>query len=225
MKAKSILAALATMLTLGAPATLYQYQFNNVNAPIPDGNLTGWSAFINLAGQGMAPQIAGVSVKLDITGGYNGDIYAYLSFANVLVPLLKRVGVGSSDAFGSGDSGFNVALSSTGSDVHWASAGGGQLIGNYQVDGRTIGPSSPAGDFDSASRANFGAYQNLNPNGVWTLFIADVSGGGGQSVLNSWELDITAVPEPVHAALGCFAGMFLLVSICRSERVRKLFTA
>ncbi|MGD0539111.1 MAG: PEP-CTERM sorting domain-containing protein, partial [Verrucomicrobiota bacterium] len=39
----------------------------------------------------------------------------------------------------------------------------------------------------------------------WTLFIADVSAGGGQSQLTSWGLEInvpTQVPEPGTLALG-----------------------
>lgn len=66
---------------------------------------------------------------------------------------------------------------------------------------------------------NFGSYNGLNPNGTWTLFIADLS-GGGQSQLVSWELDITAVPEPVNLALGVFAGVFLVVILAKSRRVR-----
>ena len=40
------------------------------------------------------------------------------------------------------------------------------------------------------------AFDGHDPNGTWTFFIADVSAGGGQSQLGSWELDITAIPEP-----------------------------
>ena len=67
-------------------------------------------------------------------------------------------------------------------------------------------------------------YNGLNPNGTWTLFIADLS-SGGQSTLVSWELDIAAVPEPVNVALGIFAGVFLVVTFARSQQVRKLFHA
>ena len=47
-----------------------------------------------------------------------------------------------------------------------------------------------------------------NPNRTWTLFLSDVSGGGGTSSLIRWELDITAVPEPVTMALGIFGVLF-----------------
>ena len=58
-------------------------------------------------------------------------------------------------------------------------------------------------------------------NGTWTLFLADLS-AGAQSQLVSWELDITAVPEPVNVALGIFAGVFLAVTLVSRVRVRKL---
>jgi hypothetical protein len=68
---------------------------------------------------------------------------------------------------------------------------------------------------------SFDSYNGLNPNGTWTLFIADLS-AGAQSQLVSWELDITAVPEPVNVALGIFAGVFLVVTLARSQQLRKL---
>ncbi len=50
-------------------------------------------------------------MNLNISGGYNGDLYAYLSYGGALVPLLNRVGVGSGDAFGYATAGMNVTLS------------------------------------------------------------------------------------------------------------------
>jgi hypothetical protein len=98
------------------------------------------------------------------------------------------------------------------------------LTGTWQPDGRAIDPQSSPSAFDSASRVSFGSYNGLNPNGTWTLFIADMS-AGAQSQLVSWELDITAVPEPVNVALGIFAGVFLVITLARSQQVRKLFHA
>ena len=59
----------------------------------------------------------------------------------------------------------------------------------------------------------------MNPNGTWTIFFADLS-SGETSTLNSWSLDITAVPEPVNVALGISAGVFSLVALARNRRVR-----
>src|ERR1035441_7065048 len=93
----------------------------NVNANIPDGSAVGWSG--TATASGYLPSISDVSVNLNISGGYNGDLYAYLSYGGVLVPLLNRVGVtatGGGNSFGYGDAGFNVTLSSAGAnDVHF----------------------------------------------------------------------------------------------------------
>ena len=49
-------------------------------------------------------------------------------------------------------------------------------------------------------------FYNLDPNDTWTLFLADQSPGGEDSVV-SWSLDITSVPEPVDMALVMLAGL------------------
>jgi hypothetical protein len=59
----------------------------------------------------------------------------------------------------------------------------------------------------------------MNPNGTWTLFMADLSNGGGPEQVISYELEITTVPEPVNLALGIFGAVALSVLLLR--RVRK----
>src|ERR1051325_8933224 len=129
------IAAVAFGLNLTAHAALYSFAFNSGFANlgnVPDGNLSGWSD--QRTQSGMLQQICYVDVKLNITGGYNGDLYAYISHDNVLIPLLNRVGVGTGNAFGSADSGFDVTFTASGTDIHGASAGGGQLTGTYKAD-------------------------------------------------------------------------------------------
>jgi hypothetical protein len=101
----------------------------------------------------------------------------------------------------------------------------GVVGASYAADGRNIGPLSSPGLFDSTTPTTFAAtFGGMSPNGDWTLVIADASAGGGQSTIASWSLDIiTAVPEPINVALGVFGGLFLVASLCRSERVKKLF--
>jgi hypothetical protein len=202
--------------------------YSATSGSIPDGSAVGWSA--TATASGYLPSISDVSVNLNISGGYNGDLYAYLSYGGVLVPLLNRVGVTSGNAFGYGDTGFNVTLSSAGAyDVHSYGShspsfnGNGQLTGTWQPDGRNIDPQSAPGDFVTASRVNFGSYNGMNPNGTWTLFFADLS-AGAQSQIVGWSLDITAVvPEPVNVALSILAGIFLIVTLARSRWVRNHF--
>jgi hypothetical protein len=230
MKMRLLICCFGLMLTITTQAGLITY--SAPSGSIPDGSAVGWSA--TASASGYLPSITDVTVNLRFSGGYNGDLYAYLSYGSVLVPLLNRVGVtgtGGGDAFGYGDSGFyNVTLSSgAANDVHFygnyspSINGNGQLTGTWQPDGRNIDPQSTPASFDSASRVSFGSYNGLNPNGTWTLFIADLS-AGAQSQLENWTLGITAeVPEPVNVALMVFGGAFGLVTLVRSRQLRKLF--
>jgi hypothetical protein len=225
MKTHLLICGAMGMLALSALGGIIYSPANPINATIPDGSAVGWSGTATSSGY-TRPYISDVSVTLNISGGYNGDLYAYLSYGGVLVPLLNRVGVTSGDAFGYGDTGFNVTLSSAGAyDVHSygshspSFSGTGQLTGTWQPDGRNIDPQSAPSAFDSASRVNFGSFNNMSPNGTWTLFFADLS-AGAQSQIVSWSLDITAVPEPVNVALSILAGIFLIVTLARSRWVR-----
>ena len=57
-------------------------------------------------------------------------------------------------------------------------------------------------------------------NGIWTLYLADVS-GGDVNTLNSWTLDIAAVPEPRSIVEGTLAALFLagLVGLYRFKHL------
>jgi hypothetical protein len=52
-------------------------------------------------------------------------------------------------------------------------------------------------------------FTGRNPNGDWTLFIAD-QGAGDTATLTGWTLSITAVPEPSAAMLGGMAALLVL---------------
>ena len=221
----------ALLLALSARSGIIYSPVNPVNGSIPDGSAVGWAG--TATASGYLPSITAVTVNLNISGGYNGDLYAYLSYSSgnqsVLVPLLNRVGVKSGDAFGYGDTGFSIMLSSAAAnDVH--SYGdftpsfneNGQLTGTWKPDGRAISPLSAPSAFDSASRVSFASYNGMNPNGTWTLFLADLS-SGAQSQLVNWELGITGVPEPVNVALSVFASLFLVVTGVRSKWARNRF--
>ena len=156
MKLSKILTVAALGLCLTAQATLYTYPSGIIDATIPDGNTVGWSGLLDLSSASMRPVITDVSVKLNISGGYNGDLYAYLSYGGTLVPLLNRVGVKTGDASGYGNTGFDT-LSSTDSsrkgDVHLYQSltpsynGNGQLTGIWEPDGRNARSAVRAGCF------------------------------------------------------------------------------
>ncbi len=174
---------------------------------IPDGSPIG--AFSTIAVSGAGQSLTDIKVTLDVSGGMNGDLYAYLSYGGSLVPLLNRVGVGTINGgttFGSTGSGFTVTLASSGADVHWTS--GTLSGGTYLADGRAIDPVSGAVSFNADGTRNLNTtFGGLDPNGTWTLFFADVSGGGGTATVNGWSLDITAVPEPAEWGLLSAVGL------------------
>jgi subtilisin-like proprotein convertase family protein len=220
MKFLTLLTTLILGLCASSHGALYTFTGSTPNGGVvPDGNLSGWSSSLTVSG--VSGPISDVRVNLDISGGYNGDLYAYLSYNGTLVPLLTRVGTGGGDDFGFSTSGMTVTLSDSGTiNIH--NIASPDVNGTYKPDGQTLDPGTllPGG---ISGTPTLGSFSGMTANGNWTLFFADLS-GGDQSTITGWSLDIiTAVPEPVNVALGVFAGLFLVASACRSERVKKLF--
>ena len=189
---------MATSLPAQIITTTYT---NSPGALLLDNNPTGWSTTFTVTGLGA---ITNVQVTLDITGGFNGDLYAYLvSPQGQMAILLNRVGVSDSSAYGYNNAGFNITLdSSVGADnVHGyqkfsPSYSGGQLTGTWAPDGRNLDPQSTGMLFESAgSTLALDNYFGSNPNGAWVFFIADLS-SGGQGTLQNVVLTIMTVPEP-----------------------------
>ncbi|MCX6894919.1 MAG: hypothetical protein NTZ16_05335, partial [Verrucomicrobia bacterium] len=171
-----------------------------VNQGLPDASSVGLAVSQTLSGMSTNP-ISNVDVRLNISGGYNGDLYGYLLLRSAdgstkFSVLLNRVG--RTDAAGDGDAGagFNVTLSGNVNagytNIHDAVGTDGlPTTGNYLADGRAI---SPNGDFNGVtSTAGLERFNGANANGIWTLFLADVA-TGDMSLLESWGLEITLGP-------------------------------
>jgi subtilisin-like proprotein convertase family protein len=170
---------------------------------IPDGNPVGVVSTINVSGLG---NIGTISLTLNISGGNNGDLYAYLSYNGTLVTLLDRPGTSTGNPLGFTDAGYNVTVADGNASLNTATGGSPQVSGTYSATSGAL-----SGFTGSA-------------NGTWTLFIADLSGGDGSntSTLNSWYLDIngTTVPEPVTGALIVF-GMLGAMTQLLAWRARR----
>lgn len=200
---KQIFIVVALLFSLVVRAQPYTNTANSgtINVAVPDANPVGISQTLSFTGT--TGFVSNVSVNLNITGGFNGDLYAYLAGpAGQFAVLLNRVGVTSGDPFGYFNTGFNITLDNSGANVHnyqsggYSLNGGGQLTGIWNADGRNVSPLSSGSIFDAASTAsNLTLFNNTLANGTWTLFLADLS-GGGQSTLVSWGLTIVTVPEP-----------------------------
>lgn len=201
MKKLILASLLASLTSLSSFATIYSTNWSTgfANAGVvPDNNFSGWSDTRTVGAMPAGP-FNSLSVDLHLTGGWNGDLYAYLVHDTGFTVLLNHVGVGVSGvgAFGYGDAGMNVNLASSGTSIH-------------QYGGNNTFSAPPTGSWmtDNTS-GNLASFLSTDPNGTWSLFIADQSGGGVTTV-QSWglQMDIVAVPEVETWVAAALAGVF-----------------
>ena len=186
--------------TVAANATLYTTNWNSGFANsgvVPDNNFSGWSD-TRTVGAIPAGTFTSLSVDLQLSGGWNGDLYAYLVHSSGFSVLLDRVGTGfAPGALGYGDAGMNVNLAAGGTSIH-------------QYGGANTFSAAPTGSWQTDNTSgSLTTFLSTNPNGSWSLFIADLS-GGGVSTVQSWglQMDIVAVPEVETWVAAALAGMF-----------------
>jgi subtilisin-like proprotein convertase family protein len=179
--------AAATLSFSTSDGTTYLGGASGLNQVIPDNTPSGVAYSINFAASGL--NINNISVTFNLSGGYNNDIYAYLSHGSQMAVLLNQI----SGTAGSG-SGFNVTLvEGTANPIQTASGTAGVVL-----SGTTF-----------TAVNDLATFNNTDPNGNWTIFFADLN-PGDTSTLNSFSLDITAVPEPVNMALMIVSGLATL---------------
>jgi subtilisin-like proprotein convertase family protein len=219
---KLILVTTLALLAGWAQATLVvdNWSSGTLNTAIPDANPVGITSATSFTGLDTSA-IDGVLVTLNISGGYNGDLYGYLvlqSADNTTTTsiLLNRVGRTDASGFGFSTSGMNVILSSDQTqgyqNIHDVANPSG---GTYLADGRTVDPN---GDFNGAtSPAGLQTISGHNANGAWTLFLSDMA-VGDQSTLASWNLTVSVVPEPVTWAVMIFGAVLGLLGLVRYSR-------
>ena len=189
---------------------------------VPDGNPVGWFDTRTLSGI-TTTSITDVNVQLSITGDWNGDLYVYVQHLSGISILLNRTGKTSGDPFGASSEGFNVLFDDTGAngDSHINFTGAAITSGGgWAPDGRHVSPSTV---LDSDSRTHLlSGFNGMDPNGSWTLFVADMSGDGTAPVVTQWGLEVTsisAIPEPGQTlGLGLILGSALLIRLRPRER-------
>jgi subtilisin-like proprotein convertase family protein len=149
-----------------------------------------------------------INVELDISGGYNGDLYAYLvGPAGGFAVLLNRVGrTSAGDISTYSDAGFDVTLSDSAAngDIHLYqnvfNPEGGVLTGTWEPDARNVDPTIVTDQ--SPRTADLSSFEDLDPNGTWSITLYDLVQSGNPSTLVSWGLDVTSIPEPTTVSLG-----------------------
>ena len=188
------------IVTPAGPVTATANQ--TVNLGIPDGSPVGLVNSLDIATS--IERITNVTVTLNVSGGFNGDLHAYLIHDAGHAILLNRVGKTLANPSGYSDSGLNVTFtdSAANGDIHNyrqtlfgnpSMPQAGPLTNAWAPDGRDI---DPALVLDSTpSTALLSAFHGLNPNGRWTLFIADVD-AVYSSTLVSWGLEIRGTSAP-----------------------------
>jgi len=233
MKSKNLIWLLVVALAPAAHAGTFTISSGTLNVDIPDFDVNGYQSSLSVTpgSQANDNQITGVTVTLNISGGYNGDLYGYLRHVDPnnnstvgFTVLLNRIGQTGGD-FGSSGSGLTSVVldDAAGGNIHSAGyTAGVALTGTFKPDGSTlnVNPSDPNylnSNDGSAGSSTLGNFNGLGADGTWTLFLADVS-GGAVSTLVSWSATITAVPEPVNCALGIFGALGLGTVLFRRKK-------
>jgi len=185
----NLLLCLNLFLAAVAPAA-------DVSLSIPDGTPVGVMSSLNVTST--IDHITNVQVTLNISGGYNGDLYAYLVHDSGFAVLLDRPGRSVALPYGYSDGGLNVTLAdgAANGDIHRyrnVTIPSGPLTGLWAPDGRATSP-FVALDTDARTTA-LSVFNGLNPNGEWTLFVADMD-SGYLNTLVSWGLEIQGTQTP-----------------------------
>lgn len=198
-----VLASLAFSLTGAARAGTFSQTFT-VSTDITDSSSTG---LLNVQNVTLAdPVITGLSLDLSIDpspgkSAFLGDLFAYVEHNGKTTVLLNRPGRTDTALGGYADNqAIHVSFSDAAPDIHGyritpSTPLATTLTGTWGPDGRASDPSSAAAT--DARTLLLSGFIGENANGNWSLFVADLSGGGEHRLL-SWKLDLTttAVPEP-----------------------------
>jgi len=168
------------------------------NRLIPDGDPSGLSLAPTLPSA--IASIASVTVNLNITGEFNGDLYSYIRHSSGFAVLLNRPGKTAANPYGYADSGMNVTFQdgAANGDIHvyqnvTIPPAGSPLTGTWQPDDRNVDPTTV---LDTSPRTTALAdFNGLNAAGTWTLFLADLQSGGTNQI-NSWSLTIVGQAYP-----------------------------
>ena len=183
-----------------ANAALFS-SFTSTDTPIsiPDYNQGAGTNYSSITvSDANLSSITDINVKLNFTSSDIHDIYCYLTFQPT----------------GSGTISVVLMNQISPSNFGWSS------LSVWLDDSATTSIQTATSVTDNGSYNPNGTLANYNgfdPNGTWRLYFSDMA-TGDTSTLNSWTLDITAVPEPSTWAMGVFGVCFAGFGVARSFR-------
>src|SRR2546426_4477645 len=200
---KSGLLALALASGLSASAQTITTTTNfTVGATVTDDDPSGLASAKTVSTP--IAYVTGLKANLKLSGTFNGVIYAYLAHGGTNSILLNGVGRSASSGLGCSDKGFDLVFddASTNGDVHVyrTKLGGpisGPLTNSWAPDARRSNPTNVV-SIDPRT-AFLSAFNGMNPNGEWVLFVADMEAGDIYTV-NNWGLEITGYTPPSIAS-------------------------
>ena len=202
MKKLTLMGLMTALLATGAARATLTYNSGSIsaNTAIPAGNPVGvaFTEIVSSSGGNAVPAgltVLNVTVGLNLTGGYNGGLFAYLVAPNGSeVTLMNQPGVSAGSPFGASGAGMNITLQDG-------------TVSNGNIQNETSS-SVLSGTYNAAG--SLSGFNGAGADGTWTLFFADLGSGSGAPELNSWTLGFTAVPEPANAALAVLLGWLAL---------------
>lgn len=175
----------------------------------------------NFTHAGVQDQVVNLTLDLNISGGYNGDLYGYLLAPNGTYTIFRNTYVANGDAYGAGmnirlqdaDLGVATGLATTALLSPNSSTTLNGSIQDVALGGILNGIYTPLNTFGGTIGGPQFNPTGSQANGIWTLYLTEI-GAGDESAptLTGWSLNLAVVPEPVSLALGLFAAMLVALT-------------
>lgn len=200
LKQSFLFGVLLALTAARAHSLPYVESFTNSpgTGAIPDGSPLGVVFSGSVIDIPAGSTVSGLTLDLNISGGFNGNLYAYLQAPNSLIAvLMNRPGVSGSNPFGATGAGMDITLQDGLSDHGSIQNETSSLVltGSYNA-------ADPLADVNGSAA-----------DGTWDLYLADLVVGGGASTVNTWTLNVSTVPEPNPSTLEILGALILLGSL------------
>jgi len=196
----AVIVSLSTVMlaTAGSARAANLYEFTGPGGAITDGtgaNMPSFTDFVyNEAASGTLIG-SDLSLSIDLTHSWAGDLTITLEHGGVSVTLLDRLGVPESSTGNGAD--FSGVYTFTASGMSWDPFEEGAANGDLAI---------PEGEYElnNTDGSSLSDFLGMDVNGAWTLTVSD-SFSADTGAINSWTF--SSIPAPSAAALFGVAGV------------------